>query len=503
MVLRAEYGTLKRWMQALPADLLSQHPWLCTRYAGALLFGESEAAEAQLRTVEQHLQAGEGTLLSVEMQGHITAVRAWIAYRKGEPDRAVSLSRRAQELWPQMDPAIGCGLMALVGVGCIAQDDLAAGASAFAQARDLAQAGGNVLVEVAAQASLGTVSETMGHLHEAEAIYREALERALLHKSPTVAEAYIRLARVHREWNDLESARAFAEKLMESSATWGVENALANGYLSLAAVLQAQNDIHGASKALAEVDRLFREHRLEPRSVPELGAMRAKLWVAQGRLTDARRWAAARGLDEEGEFDRYTEVEYVSLVRLLLAEDRVDHALRLLSRLHAVMESAGRYGHLIEVLVLQAVALGRQGDAPSALANLRRAVSLAHTEGYVRVFLDEGQRVEALLKTAVTQWDNHELLAYARKLLIAFHQEQPERPVPPRTLPGGPLIEPLSERELQVLRLVAAGWLNQEIAGKLVISVRTVKKHVQNIHGKLGVRNRTEAGARARELNLL
>ena len=245
------------------------------------------------------------------------------------------------------------------------------------------------------------------------------------------------------------------------------------------------------------------EHVLEPRLVPDLGATRARLWLARGKLEDARRWAATRGWSEEGKFDRNTEVEYVVLVRLLLAENRAAQALLLLSRLQRAMESAGRHGHLIEVLVLQAVALEMQGDTRSALAVLERAVSLAHPEGYIRVFLDEGELIETLLKTAVTQWDNHELLAYARKLLSAFYQEYAERPIPPKTLPGGPLIEPLSERELEVLHLVAAGWSNQEIADKLVISVRTVKKHVENIHGKLGVRNRTEAAVRARELNLL
>jgi LuxR family maltose regulon positive regulatory protein len=504
MVLHAEYGILKRWMRALPAELLSRHPWLCINHAWALLFGESEEAEVQLRAAEQQLQAGGSTPLSAEMQGHITAVRAWIAYQHGEPDKAAVLSRQALELCPQMDPAIGSGLMAMVGVGCIAQDDVAAGAHAFAQARDLAQASGNVLVEVAAHASLGTVSETMGRLHEAEAIHREALQRALLHKSPAAAEAYLRLTRVHREWNDLASARIFAEKLIESSPTYGVPDAVATGHLYLAAVLQAQNDIPGAKQALADAGQVIHEHPLQPRSIPELGAMRARLWVAQGQLEDARRWAETRGLSAGGKFARNTEVEYVVLVRLLLAENRVDEALPLLSRLHGVMESAGRYGHLIEVLVLQAVALDMQGDTPSALAVLEQAMRLASPEGYMRVFLDEGKPMETLLKSAMTRWKDHDLLAYARRLVAVFSQEGAERPVPPaRTSRGDTLIEPLSEREMEVLHLVAAGWSNQEIGDKLVISVRTVKKHVENIHGKLGVRSRTQAAAKARELNLL
>ena len=505
MVLRAEFGTLKKWIQALPGDSVSRRPWLCIYYAWALLFGESEPVELQLAAAERHLQAGDGTALQAEMQGHIAAVRAWIAYQNGERERAVVLSRRALELCPQMDAAIRSGLMGIVGAGCTAQDDVAAGATrAFAEAVELAQSSGNIMIEVAARTSLGHVSEAMGRLHEAEAIYREALERATLLQSPVAAQAYLGLTRVHREWNDLEFARLLAEKAVESWRMWGLLDGLALAYLYLAAVLQAQNKLPEADLALERGFQVVHGHVLEPRLAPRLGARRARLWVMQGKLEDARRWAATRGLSEEVTSDLDAEAEYVVLVRIHLAEGRVDEATRLLSRLEATMESAGWHGSLVEVLVLRAVALDRQGDAPSALAVLERAVSLAHSEGYMRVFLDEGKPIETLLQTASTRWRDRDLLAYARKLLAAFYQEQAERPAPlAKTSQGNALTELLSERELEVLHLVAAGWSNQEIADKLVISVRTVKKHVENIHGKLGVSNRTQAAVRARELNLL
>jgi LuxR family transcriptional regulator, maltose regulon positive regulatory protein len=176
----------------------------------------------------------------------------------------------------------------------------------------------------------------------------------------------------------------------------------------------------------------------------------------------------------------------------------------LLSRLQSMMEATERLGKLMEVLVLQSVALKMQGDPSSALAVLERAMSLGRPEGYMRVFLDTGKPIETLLKAGVARWENRDILAYARKVLAAFYAEQAERPsLPDMTSQGEPLTEPLSERELEVLYLVAAGWSNQEIADKLVISVRTVKKHVENIHGKLGVRSRAQAAVRARELKLL
>jgi len=500
MVMHAELATLKTWIQALPSDTVSERPWLGIYYAWALMLQASEAAEVQLQAVEGHVQAA----LPAEMQGHITAIRAWIAYLRGDLDRAAVLSRQALAVCPQMDAAVRSGLMSILGDGYLLQDDLPRGARAYAEAMELAHSSGNIMLEVLVRTALGSLKEMMGHLHEAEATFQEVLQTALRNKSPVAAQAYACLARVYREWNDLASARLYAEKTIESSHMWGVVDTLACGNLFLATVLQAQNDVPGANQALAVASQVIHEHPLELRSMPWLGATRASLWLAQGKLDDARRWAETRGLNAEGEFDLGNEVEYLALVRILLAEGRLEEAVRLLSRLQSAMESPGRQRSLIEVLVLRAIALDMQADHRSALAVLDQALRLARSEGYMRVFLDGGKPIETLLKTGMTKWENVDLLAYARQLLAAFYQEQAERPVPPtKTSQGDALIEPLSERELEVLYLVAAGYSNQEIADKLVISVRTVKKHVENIHGKLGVQSRTQAAVRARELKLL
>jgi LuxR family maltose regulon positive regulatory protein len=469
------------------------------------MFAEPEGAEAQLAAVEQHPQADDGCQapLQVEMQSHIAAIRALVAYLSGDTDRAVVLSHQALELWPEMDAAVRSYLIAILGVGCRAHNDLAGAARYFAQSMELTQASGNVMLEVVLHTSLGRVSEIMGRLREAEAIYREGLDKAILHRSPAAGQAYRFLANVCREWNDLASAMLLAEKSIEPSRMWGHANPLVEGLLTLARIHQAQNNTPEANRALAEADEAIHGHLLEATTIQWIGAIRARLWLAQGELDDARRWSEARGLSAEAELDLENEIEYLTVVRLLLAEGRVDEAQHLLARLQSAAESTGRQGSLIEVLVLQAVALNLRADTDAALAALEQALGLARSEGYMRVFLDEGKPMGNLLKIAITKWKDQELLAYARGLLNAFYQGEAERPVPPKTLPGGPLIEPLTERELEVLHLVAAGWTNQEIAGKLVISVRTVKKHVENIYGKLGVRSRAEAGARARELNLL
>ncbi len=498
MVLHAELGTLKGWIQGLPADLVSWRPWLCIYYAWALMFsGESEAAETELAVVEQQLQAGERTTLP-EMRGHITAIRAWTVYQKGDLGLAVVLSHQAFDLFPQIDPAIGVLLVSILAMGCVAQYDLTGAARAFTDAVGLAQSSGNVMLEVAARSMLGWLSQTRGCLHEAEAIYMEALQRATVLKSPAAGQLYLDLARVYREWNDLASASLFLEKAIESSRICEYVDVLAAAFLHTARMHQTQNNIPEANRALAEMNKVIQRHVGEARRTQSSEAVRARLWLAQGKLDDARRWAEARGLSVEGEFDLLHEVEYLTLVRILLAENRLDEATYLLARLHRAMESTGRHGDLIEVLVLRAVALEMQADTQSALAVLMQALSLAQSEGYVRVFLDEGKPIETLLKTAVTRWGDRELLAYARELLAAFGDGSA-----PPAAGEAPHTDILSERELEVLHLMATGCSNREIANELVIAIGTVKRHTANIFDRLDVRNRTEAVARARQLGLL
>ena len=223
-----------------------------------------------------------------------------------------------------------------------------------------------------------------------------------------------------------------------------------------------------------------------------------RLWLAQGKTGDARHWAEMRGLSPEAHFGLGNVTEYLALVRILLAEGRVGDAWRLISRLRCLIEPSGRLGQLIEILVLQAIVLEMQGDTLSALGELERAVGLARPEGYVRVFLDGGQPIETLLRVAITQWRDRARCAYARKLLSALACEGGQ-PVEAQMSHAGVL----SERELEVLCLMAAGSSNQEIADELVIALGTAKRHTANIFEKLDVRNRTEAVTRARQLGLL
>ncbi len=239
----------------------------------------------------------------------------------------------------------------------------------------------------------------------------------------------------------------------------------------------------------------------------------ARLWLAQGNLKAAIRWAEGRELDRDVESEESSSysplvraLENITLARICIARDRPDEALEVLESLLQTAETAGWTGFVIEILALQALALQAQGDVPEAVIALERALSLAEPEGYVRTFIDEGAPMAELLRQAAARGI---AVDYVDRLLTALDGEMkdqgPGTGASPEAFVVRPssLVEPLSERELEVLRLIAAGLSNREIAEELFVAVSTVKTHINNIYRKLDVSKRTQAVARAKELDLL
>ena len=286
---------------------------------------------------------------------------------------------------------------------------------------------------------------------------------------------------------------------------------LAAGLVTLAWIRQAQGDQAGALDALGQAERV----QISPVIVGLLNpvpAERARLALAQADVDAAARWAQASGLTATDELSYPREREYLVLARVLLAKQAPEQALGLLERLHAQAAAQARTGSVIEIRALQALARSAGGDQPGALAALAEALTLAALEGYLRVFVDEGPPMAALLRQLLAgrRQDRPAAAAavprdYLARLLEAF--EQADLPVRLPVRSGGVvvagLVEPLSPRELEVLRLLADGRSNQAIAAELVISLDTVKRHLSHLFSKLEVANRTQAVARARELGLL
>jgi LuxR family maltose regulon positive regulatory protein len=324
---------------------------------------------------------------------------------------------------------------------------------------------------------------------------------------------YVGMSALHYEHNDLKTA---TQHLLTSQALGELAGMPQNPYrwrTAMARIRAAQGDPDGALELLDQAGRLY-DANFSP-NVRPIAARKARVWVAQGRLDEAQGWAREQGLTVENDLCYLSEFDHITLVRVLLARyqrDRADGsisgAVGLLERLLKAAEEGGRNGSVIEILVLQAMVYHAQGDLPAALLPLRRALALAEPEGYIRMFLDEGSSMMQLLREASAR---KIMPGYTDKLLAAFEAEM--RPVPaaspgksedkPDHPPAQPLIEPLSQRELDILNLIAQGLSNRVIGERLFLALDTVKGHNRKIFDKLQVQSRTEAIARARELGLL
>jgi LuxR family maltose regulon positive regulatory protein len=321
--------------------------------------------------------------------------------------------------------------------------------------------------------------------------------------------AYVGRGNLEYEWNHLDAATSLLQEGIKLCEQTGNTQAILQAYIGLAFIHQAQGDADGASALMRQAVQITeRQHRSLPRGT-QVEAAQAWLFLMQGDETAALGWVQRCGLSFDQDLNHLREREYLTLVRVLIAQHRLDEAVKWLANLLQLAEAQGRTGSVIELLMLQAEALRASGEVNQAMERLSRALSLAEPEGYIRLFVDEGAPLAHVLvqmrhrppgdQPGSTHYREH-LLA----LLGRAHDEDVTHSAV--TVPGSgmyPLGEPLSERELKVLRLIVAGCSNREIADRLVIAVSTVKWYVNAIYGKLQVESRTKAIARARELNIV
>jgi LuxR family maltose regulon positive regulatory protein len=371
--------------------------------------------------------------------------------------------------------------------------------SAYTEAVRISEAAGNIHMVFIAKANLAEILIEQGQFHQAAKIYFETLKMAALPDgqiSPLAERAYAGLSRISYAWNRLETAAEYAHQCIELSLRWGSNEYQAIGYVVLAELEHGKGNPEKAQEAMRAAEQLIREYPLAPwRSIWVKSAL-ARIWIAQGNWGRASELVQESGITMDGN-PKDTEIPYLHepvyfiLLRLFLAQGNHEAALTLSERLLHEAETTNRMGQVIEILVIQALAFQGKKALDQSLAVLERAFTLAQPEEYVRVFLDEGEPMAKLLYQARSH-----RIGYALELLSAMGKASPKQP------PAQLLIEPLSLRELEVLKLIETGCSNQEIAAKLVISIATVKRHISNIYAKLGVESRTHAVSMARELGL-
>jgi LuxR family maltose regulon positive regulatory protein len=360
--------------------------------------------------------------------------------------------------------------------------------------------------------ALADIRIAQGRLHEARQIYTQALE---LGPDPGVpilrgtADMHVGLSELHREHNDLDAANEHLQQALALGEHAGLPQHPYRRRVATARLQAARGNMDGAIELLAEAERVY-DGDFYP-NVRPIAALKARLWLAQGRLGEALSWVRAQGLTVDDEPTYLREFDHLTLARVLLVQHQRDHtknallnALRLLERLQPAAEAGGRVGSFIECLMLLALARQSQGDLSAALVSLDRALRLAEPAGYVRLFVDEGLPMARLLREATAR---EPVPGFAARLLAALEPEPPSSAAgalrPAAAAPPSLLQEPLSQRELEVLRLLSTELSGPEIASELVIALTTLRTHTKRIYSKLNVDSRRAAVKRAGELGLI
>ena len=511
-------ATVLRWMKALPQELFHFRPVLSVEYAWALLAcGELEAVEGRLQSAERWLETttdirerreaplAEMVVMDEEefrgLPGTIAVMRAALAQVSGDVTGAIKYAQQVLDLVPEDDHLRRGAATALLGLTSWTNGDLETAYRMFAGGMVSVQQGGNISDVIGGTIALADIRIAQGRLRQAMSIYERGLQLAMKQGNPVLrgmADMYVGMSELYYEHNDLHEATQYLLKSKEQGEQTGFQQ---NGYrwhVAMARIREAQGDLDDALDLLHKAENLYMSDFFP--NVRPVAALKARVWVAQGRLDKALDWAREQGLTVEDDLYYLREFEHITLARVLLARyksDRQDpsifEALGLLERLLQAAEEDGRMGSAIEILILQALTLYLKGNLPAALVPLERVLTLAEPEGYVRIFLDEGKPMAALLEAAA----KHGIaLNYVRSLLTTFGVDESKTPT------KQVMSEPLSERELEVLRLLRTDLSGPDIARELIVSLNTFRTHTKNIYSKLEVNNRRAAVRRAEELDL-
>jgi len=517
MVTRSHCPTVLSWLEKLPSTLITNRPWLC--FCGALanqLAGHPDAVEPLLQSAESAMSKVEKNQPTksfpdhARIRGYVITIRITRSLFEGDTQSAVELCHEALKYLPEDDQIARSSVLGNLGLTYLTIGDLPTASRYLEEASNLGQAGGHLYVALFAMSYLADIHRVQGHLYLAADKFREVIRLGSrwggAEPLPVTGNAYVGLSQILYEWNDINGAIHQASIGTKLAERGGIIRTLVIGYLLLAWQSQAWGNTKAMTEALQQAEEIPAKS-ISAYTLVHSTAWKARLSLAQGDLNAANRWAASQEskLNLQDTPDFLSELPYLILVRLRIAQDQVDEIPCLLEHLLQRAEAEKRIGSVIEILTLQSIAFQAQDKVDQALAALERALYLAEPEGYMRTFIDEGEPMVTLLRLAASR---DIAKKYVKKLLASFQRSTPSVEFKPKvlsadgTVASSSLVEPLSERELEVLRLIVDGMSNREIAEKLVIGEGTVKTHINNIYSKLDVKSRTQAIAQARYLKL-
>ena len=476
------------WLSAQPAEVLDARPSLWVTYASALnLSGQPTEAEQKLQAAEAALLGLEADAGTKNIIGYIASIRAMIAVGDQQLDSILAQSRRALEYLPPDNLPVRTIATWTLGYAYQLQGDREAASQAYTEVIANSQKSGDIISTLAATTGLGNIQESKNQLYLAVKSYQRGMELFGEPPQPIAVGTYLGQAQIYYEWNDLETAEYYGQLSLQLAQQLSSIDTTTLCAVLLARLKLAHGDAAEAAAYIEQADRFMRQHNFMHR-IPDVATAQVDLLLHLGDL------AAAAEVAEEHELP-------LSMARAYLAQGEFSQALTVLAPLRQEMDTKGWEAERLKVLVLQAIAHHAQGEMDQAIQILRAALALAEPGGMIRTFVDEGPPMARLLYEALSE----EIApGYIQRLLAAFPITEVKQPHPVQAqTPPSDWVEPLSQREIEVLHLIAEGLTNQEIASRLYLSLHTVKGHTRNIFGKLGVKNRVQAAARGKSLGIL
>ncbi|MEZ4711267.1 MAG: LuxR C-terminal-related transcriptional regulator [Caldilineaceae bacterium] len=480
---RGAVAPVLSWLESLPKQRLDEWPELWTAYASTLLVtGQATRTQESLQAADAALQNAKADDKTRDLVGRVAAIRATLAASQQQVAAIITHSERALDYLHPNNLAFRTSTNWKLGYAYHLQGNRAAATKAYTEVIAAGRASGNHIFTIMATIGLAGIQARENRLHLAAEAFQRALQLLGEQPLPVAAEAHFGLAQIYYEWNELENAHRHLQQHLHLTRQDEQSDKMVAGEVLLARLQFAQGDPAGAWATLSAVEHYVRRHNFGHR-LADIANAQVMTLLQQGNVTQAAPLA-----------QRHPHP--LNLARLHLAQGDPAAALAILQSLHQDAAGASWPDEALRVMVVEAVAYHRQGATAQALHLLEDALALTMPHGFVRTFVDEGPFMRQLLEAAV---ERHVMADNMDKLLAAFGTGEN----PPLAETHQPLVDPLSQRELEILHLIAAGHKNQEIADELFISLNTVRYHTKNLYGKLGVNKRTQAVAKAQELGLI
>jgi LuxR family maltose regulon positive regulatory protein len=528
MMNRGEQSWIRSWISQLSRELVYRRPWLCIYEAYShSFFGELDEADLLLEAAEKRIRSEISAPDARSMQGYLAFVRSRVTAMRGDIHRAIQLCLAAHGSFDAGDLAMGLDTGMTLGYEYFIAGDYGNASPLLNETIRLGITAGSILNTVPTYCVMARLVGVQGRLSKSYDLYQAAAQFVAKASGQHLgAQALIEvgMADVLCERNDLDGALAHLKQGLDLMPWWGKADDFILAYITLARIHLAQANKSDALAAVEKAIGLVQTRGVFSEARHAVEIAQVKLWLAQADLQAASRWAASqeKPLSPDDPFRFENELARIAQGRILIAQNKPGKAIGLLSHLEEIARSDGRMGRLLEIMILKALAIQRMGNTAQADIALTKCLTLAEPEGYLRIFLDEGEPMRLLISDFRLQIEKHPrhaagedmegMKAYTAQLLAAFCKSPDTRAqkstiqnlLVPGSLQGKSEIlpEPLSERELEVLKLLRTDLNGPEIAHECMVSLSTVRTHTQNIYAKLGVNNRRAAVRRAEELDL-